>query len=224
MSTTQSYQVLALDVDQTVLHGDTNKQWLDFLYRHQYVTDPRYRRYNEEMLRNYHAGKLIMRDYLRGIVPMLAPFDAKERERIVQEFTIECLLPIVYPAAKAVIARAKKHQVPVVLISATCSYLLQDLGRHLGADTVIGIDLEEIDGRFTGRIAGVASFREGKVTRLAEYLDTHKQTFENVLFYTDSHNDMPLAMAVGEVRLVNPDPRLRKAGEMFDWVIESWTL
>ncbi|MFM8758664.1 MAG: HAD family hydrolase, partial [Methylophilaceae bacterium] len=109
-------------------------------------------------------------------------------------------------------------------------YSLFNLRHHVhslqafGIPNLIGTDPEQIDGQFTGKVAGLPSFQEGKVTRLYDWLSARGQAladFEKVYFYSDSHNDLPLLRLVNHPVAVNPDPILQAEAEQKAWPIMS---
>ena len=77
------------------------------------------------------------------------------------------------------------------------------------------------NGRYTNRIDGVPSFREGKVIRLQQWLTDRDETLAGSWFYSDSHNDLPLLELVEHPVAVDPDERLRARAEQEGWPIIS---
>lgn len=94
----------------------------------------------------------------------------------------------------------------------------------LEIDQALGIDVEMVDGGYSGVIAGIPSYQQGKVARLAQWREAHPQYDGEVTFYTDSINDLPLCLHADRVRLVNPCPQLQAAGAGYGWPVLSWRL
>ncbi len=92
----------------------------------------------------------------------------------------------------------------------------------LGIDEVLGIELEVLHGVYSGHTTGILTYREGKITRLLEWLDAEGENLEGASFYSDSRNDLPLLLRVDHPHVVNPDPVLREQAEKAGWPIHQW--
>lgn len=112
----------------------------------------------------------------------------------------------------------------MLIISASVSLLVQAVAAALEIDQALGIDVEMVDGGYSGVIAGIPSYQQGKVARLAQWREAHPQYDGEVTFYTDSINDLPLCLHADRVRLVNPRPQLQAAGAGYGWPVLSWRL
>ena len=112
----------------------------------------------------------------------------------------------------------------MLIITATNSFITKPIAALFGIEELIGTDLEEINNQFTGKIKGVASFQEGKVTRLNQWLDEKHLTlaqFDKTFFYSDSKNDLPLLRIVSHPVAVNPDATLNTEAKKNNWPIMS---
>ena len=130
--------------------------------------------------------------------------------------------PIVRRGARSLIER---HNGDLrVVITATNSFVTAPIAREFGIDNLIATEPEERDGEFTGGVAGVPCFREGKVRRLESWLAAQGRTlasFGESWFYSDSHNDLPLLERVTHPVAVGPDDPLRAHAERHGWTIMS---
>ena len=109
------------------------------------------------------------------------------------------------------------------MISASGTHLVAPIAARLGIDEFLAIDLEVVNGVYTGKTRGVLTYREGKITRLLEWLDQEEENLEGASFYSDSRNDLPLLLKVDHPVVVNPDPVLRGHAEQHGWPILSWS-
>jgi len=108
------------------------------------------------------------------------------------------------------------------VISASAHFLVSAIAARLKIDEVLAIDLEEQHGHYSGNTRGVLTYREGKVTRLHEWLAAAGESLDGAYFYSDSRNDLPLLKLVSNPRVVNPDPALREHAEQAGWPILEW--
>ena len=108
------------------------------------------------------------------------------------------------------------------MISASGTHLVKPIAERLGIDEVLGIELEVAHGFYTGNTVGTLTYREGKITRLLEWLDEQEENLEGASFYSDSRNDLPLLLKVDHPHVVNPDPVLLEQAEKAGWPIHHW--
>jgi HAD superfamily hydrolase (TIGR01490 family) len=126
--------------------------------------------------------------------------------------------------ARALVEKHRAHGDLLVVITATNSFVTAPIAQAYGVENLIGTDPEQVDGAYTGRVAGVPSFKEGKVTRLLAWLEARGQTmqsFGTTWFYSDSHNDLPLMKLVDHPVAVNADPILTEYAEANGWPLIS---
>ena len=126
--------------------------------------------------------------------------------------------------AKNLVNKHRDNGDKLLIITATNSYITKPIGNLLGIEDLIGTDLEEKDGEFTGKVRGVPSFKEGKIERLSLWLKQKKlnlKDFESVYFYSDSQNDLPLLRTVSNPIAANPDEVLEREAKENDWPIIS---
>lgn len=233
LSTGEMPLAAAFDLDDTLISGDSQVEWIRWLNRLG-LADGKYVDLMEQMLVDYHAGRLDMPQFLRDLAPAVSGFLPRELDELLERFIDDEIEKRVRPEGAALIAAARAAGMPVVIISATCSYVVRPLAKRFGisADDALGIDLVRTgDGRLTGEIDGAPSFREGKVSRLDAWLAAGNATGRfgptrasaaDIFFFTDSFNDLPLALHAGGAALVNPDPSLSLEGRRRGWPILSW--
>ena len=138
-----------------------------------------------------------------------------------QQFVRDHIEPILLDAAFELL---QKHRVlgdTLVIITATNTLVTKPIADRLGVEHLIGCEAEMINGHYTGKPTGVPSFAEGKVSRIQAWCSENNRSMENAVFYTDSHNDLPLLNVVDRPVAVDPDDRLRETASSHGWNIIS---
>lgn len=207
------------DLDNTLLAGDSDYLWGIFLGEIGVVDAEHYAAANQRFYDEYKAGTLDIMAFLAFSLKSLAdntPTDlAAWRTRFLQE-KIE---PLITPAAEALVQQHREAGDTLMIITATNRFVTAPIAARFGIEHLIATEPECVDGRYTGRVAGTPSFREGKVERLNTWLAANQQTLTGACFYSDSHNDLPLLEKVERPVAVDPDPVLRRHAEQQHWPI-----
>jgi HAD superfamily hydrolase (TIGR01490 family) len=110
----------------------------------------------------------------------------------------------------------------ILIITATNRFITEPIAERLGVHELIAIEPEILDGRYTGKVAGIPSFKEGKVIRLNNWLEDKDFDLVDTWFYSDSHNDLPLLRLVGKPVAVDPDEALQKEATEKGWPVISF--
>ncbi len=207
------------DLDNTLLRGDSDHAWGEFLVGKDVVDGEAYRVANERYYAQYVAGTLDIHEFLTFALKPLARHDRATLDAWHREFMQARVRPMIAPAARALVEdhRARGHR-PLV-ITATNRFVTAPIAAEFGIPDLIATDPEERGGRYTGRVAGVPCYREGKVTRLKRWLAANGETLAGSWFYSDSHNDLPLLQLVDHAVAVNPDEPLRAEAQRHGWRI-----
>jgi HAD superfamily hydrolase (TIGR01490 family) len=127
--------------------------------------------------------------------------------------------PSILPKAEELLARHRTKGDTLLIITATNRFITAPIAERLGVDHLIAVNPEVEQGRYTGRVSGTLSYREGKVTRLEQWLQEQDLSLEGAWFYSDSHNDLPLLEIVEHPVAVDPDDTLRNVAEERQWRI-----
>lgn len=216
-------QSLALfDLDHTLLPIDSDYEWGAFLGRIGAVDSQTYEARNREFYEQYQAGTLAIDEFLAFALEPLATHDPATLDGWHRRFMAEVIAPVLKPAARDLVARHRDRGDLCVVVTATNDFVTAPIVEAFGIDHLIATRAERRDGRFTGRVSGTPSFREGKITRVDQWLaDQGKawKDFERSWFYSDSANDLPLLERVTDPVATNPDPRLRARA-----TAEAWTI
>ncbi len=212
------------DLDNTLLAGDSDFQWAQFLIEQQVLDREIYEARNVEFYEQYKSGTLDIHEFLNF---QLKPLSRHPREQLNEwrdSFIKQKITPLIAPKARELIARHQAEKDLCIIITATNSFVTAPIARLLGIDHLIATEPELENGEFTGRVTGIPSFREGKIARLEQWLDAHNLTWLSFLqswFYSDSLNDLPLLEKVTHPVAVDPDATLHEHAQKSGWRIIS---
>ena len=206
------------DLDNTLIAGDSDYAWGQFLVERGLVDGDDYARRNEQFYDDYCRGELDVRAYLRFALGPLTRFDAELRDRLRNEFMAEVIRPMWLPAAVDLLQKHRDAGHRLVLIQSTNRFVTAEA---LGVTDLIASEPELVDNRYSGEIVGTPCFREGKITCLQEWMARNGEMLTGSWFYSDSHNDLPLLEQVEHPVAVDPDPTLQQIAEQRGWSIVS---
>jgi HAD superfamily hydrolase (TIGR01490 family) len=208
------------DLDNTLLRGDSDHAWGEFLVEQGAVDRERFAADNDRYYAAYLAGTLDIYEFLeQHQLRPLAEHDRATLERWRAEFMRRKIAPLILPAARALLDEHRARGDTLLIITATNSFITTPIAAALGVPHLIATEPEERAGRFTGKVAGVPSYREGKVTRLTSWLNDRHESLDNSWFYSDSHNDLPLLNLVAHPVAVNPDDTLADYARTRGWPV-----
>ncbi len=208
------------DLDNTILAGDSDYNWSRFLIKEGYLDPAIHAEKNEKFYTDYKEGNLDIFASVEFQFKLLARNPRKVLDQLLHKYIEEIIKPMITDKAYALV---KKHQDDgdlLIVITATNSFITKPIAQIFGIQNLIGTDPEEKDGEFTGKVSGTPSFKEGKVTRLEEWLKNKKLSlsgFEKSYFYSDSHNDLPLLKKVTHPVVVDSDDILKEYAKSQGW-------
>ncbi len=211
------------DLDHTLITTDSDNAFPKFLIEKGLVDADYANAKNEQFYQDYQAGCLNVADFVRFEIEPIIPFSADELTKLHQEFMQKYIVPHITPMATMLVDSHRAAGDTLLVISSTNEFIITPICQRFGINNVIGTRLEVgADGHFTGNIIGTPSLREGKITRLHEWLDARGETLQNygkTYFYSDSKNDLPLLEYVDEPVAVNPDEVLLATAQERGWAI-----
>jgi HAD superfamily hydrolase (TIGR01490 family) len=210
------------DLDETLIHGDCASLWSEQMARLGWVDGESFLRRDQELMDAYGRGHLAMEDYMAFSLEPLIGRTPAEVEHLVGPWVEDFIEPIIFSDATRTIAAHRKAGDRILVISASGTHLVGPIAERLGIDEVLAIELEVAHGTYSGKTVGTLTYREGKITRLLEWLDEQEENLEGASFYSDSRNDLPLLQKVDFPHVVNPDPVLREHAEKAGWPIHTW--
>ena len=209
------------DLDNTLLDGDSDHAWAQFLIEEGVLHADAYHAKNEWFYERYKDGTLDIHEFLDF---QLAPIARRPRAQLDgwhRDFMQRKIRPMILPKAPALIA--KHADALTAIVTATNRFITQPIAAELGVAALIATDIEEVDGVFTGKPRGTPTFREGKIERVNEWLAGrgHRLQDYESWFYSDSLNDLPLLELVTHPVAVDPDATLRVHATKRGWPIIS---
>ena len=216
--------LVLFDLDNTLLAGDSDYAWGQFLIAKGAVDGDQYKARNQAFYEDYKAGRLDIDAFLAFALRPLATHSRAQLDAWHAEYMATHIQPMITQAARDLVNRHLDQADLVALITATNSFVTGPIAREVGIPHLIATDPEQIDGRFTGEVAGTPCFREGKVTRLEHFLEARGARLDclsSSWFYSDSHNDLPLLEKVQHPIAVDPDPILNAHAQGKGWPVIS---
>lgn len=217
--TTASSFLALFDLDNTLLGGDSDYLWGQFLVEQGIVDAQEYETANRKFYEDYRQGCLNIHEFLGFALRPLSQHPPKRLHEWRERFIAEKIEPILLPAAKTLIACHRERGDTLVIITATNAFVTTPIAELFGVDELIATQPELVDGRYTGRFTGTPCFREGKVSRLGQWLEEHRLDTDRATFYSDSHNDLPLLEQVGHPVAVDPDQNLHSTARERGWPV-----
>ena len=217
-----SIMKLALfDLDNTLIAGDSDCLWGEFLSDHGYIDSETYKLNHEKYYKDYLNGELDINAFLEFQLKALADNDKTLLETWRKNYIEEKVRPVFLPKANELIEDHRQKDHELIIITATNRFITQPIADEFNIDTLIACEPELLNGQYTGRVVGTPSFAKGKVTRFHQWLAKLDKMPEEVWFYSDSHNDIPLLSVVDNPIAVDPDERLREVDRSKGWPVIS---
>jgi len=210
------------DLDNTLLTGDSDFEWSQFLIRIGVLDRELFEAKNLAFYEQYKAGTLDIDEFLDFQLKPLSHHSRKTLDEWHRQFMQEQALGMISQSARDLVKRHLDAGDLCIIITATNSFVTTPIAKEFGVEHLIATEPEHKDGEFTGRVAGVPSFREGKIIRLESWLkqrDLNLENFAESTFYSDSLNDLPLMSKVKNPVAVNPDATLLAHAENQGWPI-----
>jgi len=208
------------DLDNTILAGDSDYNWSRFLIQEGYLDGAIHAEKNEKFYADYKAGTLDIYAFVEFQFKPLARNPKTVLNQLLKKYVEEVIKPMITEKARALVKRHQDEGDLIIVITATNSFITKPIAELFGIENLIGTDPEEKEGEFTGKVSGLPSFKEGKVTRLEAWLkgkNLSLASFENSYFYSDSHNDLPLMQKVTHPVAVDSDDVLSEYAKSKGW-------
>lgn len=227
------------DLDHTLIPTDSDHEWGRFMIKEGLVDAVQYQRDNERFFEDYQNGCLDIHAYLHVALKPLTRHSRDELDALHRKFMDEVITPALRPSAMALVREHQARGDLCCVITATNAFVTAPIARAFGIDHLLAIDLDtepdgepdgtvangtgkRVRGRYTGKIRGEPSFREGKITRTHAWLadmGMKLEDFDQSFFYSDSRNDIPLLEKVSDPVATNPDDTLRAHAKAHGWRI-----
>lgn len=209
------------DLDNTLISGDSDFLWGQFLVNQGIVDKDQYEQKNAKFYEAYQQGKLDILEYLDFSLAPLANNEPEQLYRWRTQFIEEVIKPIQLKLAIRLVNKHRFKGDTTMVITATNRFVTEPIVKLFAIDNLLATTPEFVAGRFTGQFNGIPCFQQGKVKLLEQWLKNSTETLKNSYFYSDSYNDLPLLQLVDNPVVVNPDEKLLQYAKQQDWMIIS---
>lgn len=210
------------DLDNTLLNGDSDHAWGEFLVEKNLVDADAYAQANDKFYQDYQNGTLDIDEFLAFSLAPLAKHSKAQLDDWHTTFMREKVQPMMLADAQKCLQEHKNKGHFLLIITATNLFVTEPIAKALGVDAILATEPEFIDGAYTGKVHGTPCFQQGKVTRLNAWLKETGHSLEGSYFYSDSHNDLPLLKQVENPVAVNADPTLTQYAKEQGWPVISF--
>lgn len=212
------------DLDNTLLAGDSDFEWAQYLISRGVLDREVYEARNQDFYDQYKAGTLDIHEFLDFQLKPLSRHPRRELDAWHADFMATRILPIVTAKGRELVRRHLKDGALAAIVTATNSFVTAPIARELGITHLVATEPERSGSVFTGGVAGIPCFREGKIARVEAWLaglGHDWNSFGRSWFYSDSLNDLPLLGKVSDPVAVDPDPTLERHARERGWPIIS---
>ena len=210
------------DLDQTLLPLDSDQSWGEFTLNLGWVDRQRFKQRNDAFYADYNAGCLDIHAYVRFATEAMRQRGLVQAQEAHQAFMREVIQPAITPQALELVELHRAQGETLVMVTATNEFVTGPIAQAFGMDVLLAVQLvRDEQGNFTGDIDGTPSLREGKVTRVNQWLAEQGLSLPEVhaTFYSDSMNDLPLLEKVDVPVVTNAGPELRQIAQERGWRI-----
>ena len=209
-------ELLIFDLDNTLLAGDSDRNWGIFLAE-QKVVESSYLDESEKFYDNYYDGSLDIDGFLSFCLKPLIENDMEYLLKLRQQFIEDKIKPIVTQPGKEIINHAIQNGKKVVIATATNDFVTRPIADLFNVQTLIATEFEIKNQQFTGKVIDAPCFREGKLNKVQKWVDDNNFDLTKASFYSDSFNDLPLLEKVKTPVIVDGDDKLVEIGKNRDW-------
>ena len=222
-SPSQGPTVALFDLDGTLIAGDSDHAFGEFMISLGWVDAAQHRQRNDAFYKQYQAGTLDIDEYIEFTTSPWRQRSLAEQTMASQRFMAEVMQPQITPQARALVRQHQDAGHLVAIVTATNEFITRPIADAFGVPDLMAVQLEsDAAGRTTGRVRGVPSFREGKIDRVDDWLALRGLRWADVahsVFYSDSTNDLPLLDRASEPVATNPSPALDAIARERGWRI-----
>lgn len=209
------------DLDNTLIAGDSDHGWGEFLVGKKIVDADYYKQMNDQFYQDYQNGQLDMSAYLEFSLAPLGKLSHIELKQLHSQFMVEVIEPLWLTKAETLLQKHRDSGDTLMIITSTNRFVVEPICNKLGVEHLIATELEQKNDQYTGQVSGIPSYKEGKVTRLNQWLEQSGLDMAGSSFYSDSINDLPLLEIVDHPVAVDPCSQLRVVALQRGWDIIS---
>lgn len=214
------------DLDNTLLAGDSDHAWGEFLIERGLVNAEEHRARNDSFYEDYKAGQLDIHAYVAFTLEPILGMSQTDRDDLRSQFLAAAIEPLLLPLAESLLQDHQQQGDRCVIITATNRFITEPIASLLGVPDLVATDLVMQGEKLTGAIDGEPCYQQGKIAKLNHWLNREDAAqqglgLDNSIFYSDSINDLPLLAAAAEAVAVDPDDRLRREADKRGWRVIS---
>lgn len=209
------------DLDNTLLGGDSDHAWGEFLIERGLVDAAGYRAENDRFYADYCRGELDIIAYSEFVFSVLTRERAETLAAWHQDFMQSVVNRLILPKGRELLESHRQQGHRLLIITATNRFITAPIAAELGVSDLIATEPEVREGRYTGKVEGVPCYQDGKITRLEAWLEETGESSEGCWFYSDSRNDIPLLEYATHPVAVDPDDVLREHARAQGWPVMS---
>jgi len=210
------------DLDKTLITGDSDFLWGEFMSENGMVDRANYQKRNADFFKQYTLGKLNISEYLEFCLEPLSRFSYDELRNYHRSFLEEKIRPIISNDAIKQVEKHRDQGDTLLVLTATNRFITSPIVAEFGIENLLATEIELIDERYTGKVLGKPCFQEGKIEHLKRWISNRNISLDDSHFYSDSHNDLPTLELVDYPNVVNPDDKLREIALKRNWPIHNW--
>ncbi len=210
------------DLDNTLIAGDSDYLWGQFMVDEGMVDVDLFREGNDRFYQQYEAGTMVLSEYLDFCLEPLTQYTLTELTEKHRKFMADVIDPIMLDKAKALLKKHRDQGDYLMIITATNRFVTEPIAKALGVNSMLAVELEIEEGRYTGKVVGTPTYQDGKVIRLKEWLvENPEHSMNGSYFYSDSRNDIPLLKEADHAFAVDADPELTRFAKEQSWPVMS---
>ena len=209
------------DLDNTLLAGDSDRNWGVFLAEKN-IVESSYLDESEKFYSNYYDGSLDIDGFLSFCLKPLVSNDMSKLLSLREQFIEEKIKPIITRSGKEVIRQAIENGKTVIIATATNDFVTKPIADLFNVSTLIATEFEIKNNSFTGNVVDIPCFREGKLKKVEKWAKENNFNLSEATFYSDSFNDLPLLEKVKNPIIVDGDDKLREIGNNNNWKCVSF--
>ena len=215
--------VAIFDLDNTLIGGDSDYLWGEFLCDEGIITDREsFQKMNDYFYHQYEIGELDIYAWAEFSFKVLTEFSFDELSDLRQKFVYTKIKPIFLEKAQSCINGHKENGHQVLVITASNTFITKPVVEMYGIRHLLATEPEFKSGRFTGKVSGIPCFQSGKIDNLMPWLEKNNESLIGSYFYSDSHNDLPLLELVDNPIAVNSDEILTSTAQENGWQVLDW--
>ena len=207
------------DLDNTLLAGDSDHAWGEFLIAHKLVKEDSHRQKNDGFYQDYLKGELDIHAYVAFTLSPIISCSSDQRTALHKEFMEHSIHPLLLGKAFDLVEEHRAADDYCLIITATNRFITEPIAELFAIDSLLATDVEILEDRLTGKILGTPCYQEGKILKLRNWLERNESglSLKDSIFYTDSINDLPLLETVTTPIVVDPDQQLEQISVKKGW-------